>query len=190
MVSQIRLPRKTGLSVQSSSFRPKRGSNGVHKLLHTLATHLHSHGVSLLPYLDDWIIRHPDPQVLLDHRTLVTQTLEKAGFLINLPKSELVPTQDIQFRGIRFKLDREIASTPSERIRRTVQLARRYSHPTDHPPSVRLNYHQVTFLMESLIGSRRLSSWDASISDLYSYYFSRQDCSIVSPRQLWWTGSA
>jgi ribonuclease HI len=120
------------------------------KLVHTLAAHLHSHGVSLLPYLDDWIVHHPDPQVLLDHRTLVMQTLEKAGFLINLPKSELVPTQDIQFLGIRFQLDRGIASIPPERIESTVQLARRYSRPTDHPPSVRLNYHQVASLLGSL----------------------------------------
>jgi hypothetical protein len=120
------------------------------KLVHTLAAHLHIHRVSLLPYLDDWIIHHPDHQVLLNHRTLVMRTLEVAGFLINLPKSELDPTQDLQFLGIRFQLDRGLASIPPERITSTVQLAHQYSLPTDHPLSVRLYYHQVASLLGSL----------------------------------------
>jgi hypothetical protein len=53
------------------------------KLVHVLAAHLHCHGVSIIPYLDNWIVQHPDRLVLLQHRTLVLQTLDSAGFILN-----------------------------------------------------------------------------------------------------------
>jgi hypothetical protein len=75
------------------------------RLAHTLSAHFDSQGVFLLPYLNDWIVHHPDHQILLYHRTLVLRTLESAGFKLNLLKSELTPTQDIEFLGIRFQLN-------------------------------------------------------------------------------------
>ena len=34
------------------------------RLEHTVAAYLHRQGISVIPYLDDWLIHHPDRQVL------------------------------------------------------------------------------------------------------------------------------
>jgi hypothetical protein len=85
------------------------------KLFHVLPAHLPCQGISVIPYIDDWIFHLPDRQVLLQHRIQVLRTLELAGFLINEPKSQLIPSQDIQFLGIRFNLLDGYASIPPDR---------------------------------------------------------------------------
>ena len=37
------------------------------RLGHTVTAYLHRQGISVMPYLDDWLIHHPDRQVLLRH---------------------------------------------------------------------------------------------------------------------------
>ena len=37
------------------------------QLGHTVTGYLHRQGISVIPYLDDWLIHHPDRQVLLRH---------------------------------------------------------------------------------------------------------------------------
>ena len=38
------------------------------RLGHTVTAYLHRQGISVIPYLDDWLIHHPDRQVLLRHQ--------------------------------------------------------------------------------------------------------------------------
>ena len=64
-----------------------------------MAAYLHSLGISLIPYLDDWLIHHPDRQVLLRHQSQLLNILNMVGLRLNEVKSELEPVQDIQFLG-------------------------------------------------------------------------------------------
>ena len=41
------------------------------RLGHTVTAYLHCQGISVIPYLDDWLIHHPDCQVLLRHQALL-----------------------------------------------------------------------------------------------------------------------
>ena len=41
------------------------------RLGHTVTAYLHRQGISVIPYLDDWLIHHPDRQVLLRHQALL-----------------------------------------------------------------------------------------------------------------------
>ena len=50
-----------------------------------------------IPYLDDWLIHHPDHQVLLQHQARLLSTLDLVGLILNRKKSELDLTQDLQF---------------------------------------------------------------------------------------------
>ena len=52
-------------------------------------------GISVIPYLDDWLIHHPDRQALLRHQSQ-SHTLDLVGLKLNEAKSELDPVQDIQ----------------------------------------------------------------------------------------------
>ena len=75
------------------------------RLGHTVSAYLHRQGFSVIPYLDDWLVHHPDHQVLLRHQALLLNTLDLVGFILNRKKSELDLTQDLQFLRIRLRLD-------------------------------------------------------------------------------------
>ena len=75
------------------------------RLGHTETGYLHCQGISVIPYLDDWLIHHPDRQVLIRHQAQLINTLDLVGFILNRKKSELDLTQDLQFLGIGLPLD-------------------------------------------------------------------------------------
>ena len=45
------------------------------RLGHTMAAYLHHQGISVIPYLDDWLIHHPDRKVLLRHQSQLLNLL-------------------------------------------------------------------------------------------------------------------
>ena len=76
---------------------------------------------------------------------LLLNTLDLVGFILNRKKSELYLTQDLQFLGIRLRLDLGIAFLPESKAGEIVARAR-------HLSSLRvlLNYTQVSHLLGSL----------------------------------------
>ena len=114
------------------------------RLGHTVTAYLHHQGVSVIPYLDDWLVHHPDRQILLRHQALLIDTLDLVGFILNRKKSELDLTQDLQFLGIHLRLDLGRALLPESKAGEIVSCAR-------HLSSLKvLNYSQVSHLMGSL----------------------------------------
>ena len=73
------------------------------RLGHTVTGYLHRQGISVIPYLDHWLVHHPDRQVLFRHQAQLLDTLDLVGFILNRKKSELDLTQDLQFLGIRLQ---------------------------------------------------------------------------------------
>ena len=114
------------------------------RLGHTVTGYLHRQGISVIPYLDDWLIHHPDRQVLTRHQAQLINMLDLVGFILNRKKSELDLTQDLQFLGIRLRLDLGKALLPESKAWEIVARAR-------HLSSLRvLTYSQVSQLMGSL----------------------------------------
>ena len=114
------------------------------RLGHTVTAYLHRRGISVIPYLDDWLVHHPDRQVLLLHQALLLDTLDLVGFILNRKKSELDLTQDLQFLGIHLRLDLGKALLLESKAREIVACAR-------HLSSLEvLNYTQVSQLLGSL----------------------------------------
>ena len=114
------------------------------RLGHTVTAYLHCQGVSVIPYLDDWLVHHPDRQILLRHQALLIDTLDLVGFILNRKKSELDLTQDLQFLGIHLRLDLGRALLPESKAGEIVACAR-------HLSSLKvLDYSQVSHLMGSL----------------------------------------
>ena len=56
-------------------------------------------------------MHHPDHQALFCHQSPLLKTLDLVGLKLNKAKSELDPVQDIQFLGLRLRLDQSF--TPS-----------------------------------------------------------------------------
>ena len=73
----------------------------------TVVAHL-AHGLSirLHIYLDDWLIRAESPSGCRAHRDLILDLVRSLGFVINLDKSMLDPTQHFTFLGESFDLER------------------------------------------------------------------------------------
>ena len=67
------------------------------RLGHTVTGYLHCLGILVIPYVDDWLVHHPDRHVLLRHQAQLLEKLDLVGFILNRKNSELESVQDIQF---------------------------------------------------------------------------------------------
>ena len=137
------------------------------RLGHTVTGYLHRQGISVIPHLDDWLIHHPDRTVLLWHQAQLMNKLDLVGFVLNRKKSELDLTQDLQFLGIRLRLDLGEASLPESKAWEIVALA-------CHLSSLHvLSYIQVSQLMGSLNWASGLSLWVVCTWDPFNIIFIR-----------------
>ena len=59
----------------------------------------HHQGVHVHMYLDDWLIHSPHKRLVQEQTVWLVNLVEALGWLINFEKSELVPTQNIDFLG-------------------------------------------------------------------------------------------
>ena len=73
------------------------------KLVVIIIAWLRLRGVQLFAYLDDFLIVGSSPEAVLRSLTLTIQALTRAGFIINVKKSDLTPTQDLVYVGGRFR---------------------------------------------------------------------------------------
>ena len=63
-----------------------------------------SQGVRIHQYLDDWLVRAKDPDSCARDVQKLINLVGKLGWIVNFKKSELNPTQDLEFLGYRFNL--------------------------------------------------------------------------------------
>ena len=82
-----------------------------------IAAHLRVCAVSLFPYLDDWLIRDLIRNQLICHTKYTLQTVQNLGFIPNLKKSNLIPTQKFTFIGMEFLTQQKIVRVPANRIK-------------------------------------------------------------------------
>ena len=87
------------------------------KLMNVIATHLRLRAVSLFPYLDDWLIRDLMRNRLIAHTRSTFQIFQNLGFIPNLKKSELIPTQQFTFIGMEFLTQQKIVRVPADRVK-------------------------------------------------------------------------
>ena len=100
------------------------------RLGHTVAAYFHRQGISVIPYLCHWLVHHPDRQALLGHQSQLLETLDLIGLKLNVAKSKLDPSQDIQFLGFQLYLDQGRASLPISKAREIIAHACRISSQT------------------------------------------------------------
>ena len=92
-----------------------------------MAAYLHRLGISVIPYLDAWLIHQTDRQELLRHQSQLLNILNMVGLRLNKAKSELEPVRDIQFLGLRLHLDQGRASLPVSKAQEIMARACRIS---------------------------------------------------------------
>ena len=69
-------------------------------------------------YLDDWLLRSPTKEQCLKDSEKLVQLVQELGWLINFQKSELVPTQKLDFLGYHFDLQRGLGFPTQKKLDR------------------------------------------------------------------------
>ncbi len=67
------------------------------KLMEVVAAAARREGVSLLQYLDDWLLHQQSRSLLLDNLHKVWSLITRLGLIPNLEKSDLLPMQDFTY---------------------------------------------------------------------------------------------
>jgi hypothetical protein len=71
--------------------------------------------VKLHQYLDDWLIHARSREIVHYHTCKVVEVTRKLGWMINMDKSELTPTQDCTYLSYRFRMDIGVLCPTEER---------------------------------------------------------------------------
>ena len=61
-------------------------------------------GIRIHQYVDDWLMRAKLKQQCQENTYRLIHLVESLCWIINLEKSDLVPTQEIEFLGYKFDL--------------------------------------------------------------------------------------
>ena len=69
-------------------------------------------------YLDDWLLRSPTKEQCLKDSENLVKFVQEQGWLINFQKSELVPTQKLDFLGYHFDLQRGLVFPTQKKLDR------------------------------------------------------------------------
>ena len=70
-----------------------------------VAKFAHIHGLHLIQYLDDWILKHQDRASLIQEIAWLKAVICKVGLVVNEGKSQFVPTQRFVHIDIEYHLD-------------------------------------------------------------------------------------
>ena len=71
------------------------------RLMVAIATYLRKRAIVLFPYLDDWLVRNQVRQEILRDRQFTIELIMCLGLIINEEKSDLVPSQNFVFIGLK-----------------------------------------------------------------------------------------
>jgi hypothetical protein len=66
-------------------------------------------------YLDDLLMKHQSQQALRVDREVMLETLRTLGWMVNIQKSDLEPSQDFVHLGMRFQTDKNLVSLTERR---------------------------------------------------------------------------
>ena len=84
-------------------------------------------GIRLHQYLDDWLIRAPSEQQCTVQTQNLLKLVKDLGFIVNLKKSELKPSQRFDFLGYHFLLDLALVKPTQDRWTKLQEMFHRLS---------------------------------------------------------------
>ena len=146
------------------------------KVLAPLAALARQEGIHVFPYLDDWLIRDNCPTAIIPKIQRLMEILKKAGFIINLKKSHLEPSQDMVFVGGRFITKNNLVALPPERFSSLLSCLDLFKRGSSLPARVFLRLLGLMAAMIFVVPHCRLrmrpiqlyllAKWDLNLKDL------------------------
>ena len=88
------------------------------KLMKPVVAMLRQRGVRLIIYLDDMLIMAESTSLALHHAASALNLLESLGFVVNYHKSQLIPSQQIEFLGFLVDSVTLLLQLPGEKLQK------------------------------------------------------------------------
>ena len=121
------------------------------KILAPVIEWLRRRGVQLYAYLDDILVVGSTYDRVLDALAFTIQTLTRVGYVINVKKSDLVPSQDLVYVGGRFRTDLGRVFLPQDRKEALIRAVSSFARVGWYHPARR--WLQVLGLMAATIAT-------------------------------------
>ena len=77
-----------------------------------VVAHFRMSGMSIFPYLDDWLLKARSPEMMLRYLKSMASLLFDNDFSISVPKSRMEPSQILLFIGTVLNTSAPCASPP------------------------------------------------------------------------------
>ena len=117
---------------------------------------LHSMGIRMRRYLDDWLVQSCSRESLLRDLQTVLQLCHELGIVVNPQKSNLVPSQVVQYLGVVIDSTSFRASPSQERISRLQSTAAEFQSSASPPASLWVSLLGVLSSLAHLVPGGRL----------------------------------
>ena len=145
---------------------------------------LHSMGIRMRRYLDDWFVQSASRESLVQDLQTVLHLCHELGIVVNPQKSNLVPSQVVQYLGVIIDTQSFRASPSPERVSRLLSTAGEFQSSASPPASLWLSLLGILSSLAHLIPGGRLrmrslqlclhQSWDHL--DLQAPVMVTQEC--------------
>ena len=117
---------------------------------------LHSMGIRMRLYLDDWLVQSSSRESLLRYLQTVLQLCHELGIVVNPQKSNLVPSQVVQYLGVVIDTTSFTASPSQERISKLQSTAEEFRSSASPTASLWLSLLGVLSSLAHLVPGGRL----------------------------------
>ena len=167
----------SAFSVSCHALRSGCSATSVYKGYGSSGGHLRSQQVHIFMYLDDWLIKNRSVLQLQQQLLQTVNLLVDLGLLINIEKSQLVPSQVVTYLGAVFNL-REGLVFPTEERFLAVQQAIMEIESKSHAPAC--SFLRMLGLMASCIDIVPMARLHMRPIQLYLLYFWRPCSQLLS----------
>ena len=117
---------------------------------------LHSWGIRMRRYLDDWLVQSSSRESLLQDLQVVLDLCRELGIVINPEKSNLEPSQVVQYLEVIINAQSFVASPSPDRVSRFQSTAGVFLSSADPPASLWLSLLGMLSSMAHLVPWGRL----------------------------------
>ena len=112
---------------------------------------LHSMGIRMRCYLDDWLVQSSSRESLLRDLQIVLHLCHELGIVVNPQKSNLIPSQVVQYLGVIINTTSFRASPSPEHISRLLSTAGEFQSSASPPASLWLSLLGVLSSLAHLV---------------------------------------
>jgi len=150
-------------------------------------------GILLHQYIDDWLNRALSEADVGRKTQLLLQLIDELGWIVNLDKSDLIPTQVFEFLSYRFDLARGLVFPTEQRFQKLIlQLSPLLANASTTPRSVM----RVLGLMEATsrqvpLGRLHMRPVQQALAQLWDWKAPLDSSITISPAVQehirWWT---